>query len=177
LAVGKTAVRTELVAQHGFAYLRSSEHLRVLAKTQGLNSDRLTLQNLGDGLDVSTDYRWLIDDVARPAIEGSPNRRRWIVDAVRKKRQIEHFREAFGGAVHHVHFTASEEILRERYVTRQKEQGSDADMTPYEAAIDHDNERAACALIECADVVIDLGSVSTSVAVDSVLQQIDVGFV
>ena len=61
--------------------------------------DRLILQDLGDSLDVATDYRWLIDDFARPAIELNPDQGRWIVDAVRKTRQIQHFREAFGDAV------------------------------------------------------------------------------
>jgi adenylosuccinate synthase len=170
LAVGKTAVRLKLVSKHAFAYLRSSEYLRELAKAKGLTPDRLVLQNLGDDLDVATDYRWLIDDVARPSIERSPRQSRWIVDAVRKTRQIEHFRDAFRDAVRHIHFTASEEVLRARYKARQQEQGSGADMTPYEAAIDHDNERAARGLIECADVVINLEEVSPSAAVEIMLR-------
>jgi adenylosuccinate synthase len=170
LAVGKTAVRLELVSQHAFAYLRSSEYLRAMAKAKGLIPDRLILQDLGDSLDVATDYRWLINDVARPAIERSPEQGRWIVDAVRKTRQIEHFREAFGDAVRHIHFTASEGVLRARYEARQKVQGGAADMTTYEAAIDHDNERAARGLIECADVVINLADVSPSAAVEIILR-------
>lgn len=170
LAVGKTAVRLELVSQHAFAYLRSSEYLRALAKAKGLTPERLILQDLGDNLDVATDYRWLIDEVACPAIASSPGQSRWIVDAVRKTRQIEHFRDAFGDAVRHIHFTASEEILRARYEARQKSQGRAADMTPYEAAIDHDNERAARGLIGCANVVINLEEVSPSAAVEIMLR-------
>jgi adenylosuccinate synthase len=171
LAVGKTAVRLDLVFQHAFAYLRSSDYLRGLAKAQGLTPDRLTLQNLGDSLDRSTDYRWLIDDIARPAIDSDPHQRRWIVDAVRKERQIEHFRSAFEGEVCHVHFTAPERVLRERYQARQKEQGSEADMTPYEAAIDHDNERAARALVDCADFVITLVDVSPPATAETILRK------
>jgi adenylosuccinate synthase len=111
---------------------------------------------LGDELDKVTDYRWLICDVAQPAIKGTPAQTLWVVDAVRKRRQVEHFREAFGRAVYHVHFTAPEGVLRARYYGRQSEQGDQADLTSYDAAIDHDNERAARALIECADIVIDL---------------------
>ena len=56
LAVAKTAVRLELVSQHAFAYLRSSEYLRGLAKAKGLSPDRLILQDLGDSLDVATAF-------------------------------------------------------------------------------------------------------------------------
>jgi hypothetical protein len=172
LAVGKTAVRIELVSQHAFAYLRSSEYLRSLAKASGLKADRPTLQNLGDGLDVSTDYRWLIDDVARPAMDSSPQQRRWIVDAVRKRRQIEHFRKAFGDSIRHIHCTAPEPILRARYLARQAEQGAEADMTTYEAAIDHDNERSARSLIECADVVINVMDLPSSLLADDIFRRI-----
>ena len=60
--------------------------------------------------------------------------------------------------------------MRARYEARQKVQGGAADMTPYEAAIDHDNERAARALIDCADVVIILDDVSPSVVVEIMLR-------
>jgi hypothetical protein len=172
LGVGKTAARAELVSQHTFSYLRSSEYLRGLAKAQGLTPDRATLQNLGDSLDVSTDYRWLIDEVARPAIDSSPEQNRWIVDAVRKHRQIEHFRAAFGDAVHYVHFTAPEGVLRERYSARQKAQGAEADMTPYEVAIDHDNERAARALVGCAHFAIALVDVSPSAVAKMIVRRL-----
>lgn len=156
LAVGKTAIRSELVSGRGFSYLRSSEYLRALAKSRGLTTDRLALQTLGDDLDEATDYRWLISDVAQPAIKHAPAKTLWVVDAVRKRRQIERFREAFGPAAYHVHLTAPEAVLRTRYYGRQSEQGGQADLTPYESAIDHENERASRALIECADLVIDL---------------------
>ena len=118
LSVGKTAVRAVLVSSHGFSNLRSSEYLRSVAKIRGLSTDRRILQEIGDGLDMSTDYRWLIDDVAYPVMEDNPSQGLWIVDAVRKLRQIEHFRNRFGATVHHIHFTASEEVLRARYYVR-----------------------------------------------------------
>jgi adenylosuccinate synthase len=173
LAVGKTAVRMDLVATHGFAYLRSSEYIRGIAKTKALSGRRLNLQNVGDDLDLATDYRWLIDDVARPAMVAQPNQQHWIVDAVRKLRQIEHFREAFGGAVRHVHFVADEGILRERYRARQIAQASDADLTSYEKAIDHDNERSARSLGQYADLVVDLGVLSSAKAAQAVMQGLE----
>ncbi len=170
LAVGKTAVRVELMSAHGFGYVRSSEYLRGIAKAERLAIERGSLQYLGDRLDVTTDYRWLIDDVARPAIEGNLQKALWIVDAVRKVRQIEHFRSAFASAVYHVHFTATEQELRRRYIDRQREHGSKADLTPYEVAIDHDNERFSRSLIDHADLVVDLTTASSREAADFIVK-------
>jgi adenylosuccinate synthase len=170
LAVGKTAIRSALVDNHGFSYLRSSEYLRGVAKSRGIAIDRLGLQTLGDDLDKATDYRWLITDVAQPAMSEVLAQELWVVDAVRKHRQVEHFRDAFGHAVHHVHLTAPEEVLRARYYYRQAEQGNRADLTSYETAVDHDNERASRALIKCADVVIDVVDRTPAEVVQMILQ-------
>ena len=154
LAVGKTTIRELLEREHGFNNVRSSEYLRGRAAEKGLAPDRLTLQELGDGLDASTDYQWLLDDVARPMFAAKPEVQYWLVDAVRKKRQIEHFRAAFGGSVIHVHLTAPEEVLRGRYEERLLAKGEGVEGS-YERAIDHDNERSARGLVEVADIVLD----------------------
>ena len=119
VAAGKTSLRQELMEAHGFDYVRSSAYLKALAAQQNLgDGGRTSLQDLGDDLDLRSDYRWVLDDVARPGFAASPAQRRWLVDAVRKERQIEHFRDAFGTSVLHVHLTASEDVLRQRYMTR-----------------------------------------------------------
>jgi AAA domain len=169
LAVGKTAVRDQLVLTYGFSYLRSSQYLRACADRAGRSNDRKSMQNLGDRLDAETDYRWLIDDVALPAILNNPAQALWLIDAVRKARQIEHFRSAFGRAIFHVHFTAPESVLMGRYESRQRAQGDLADPTPYEMAIDHENERSARALIALADVVLDLSHLSADEAAQAVI--------
>lgn len=157
VAVGKTALRQELIAVHEFDYVRSGSYLLARAEQQGIASCRTDLQNLGDALDRQTDYRWLLDDVALPGFAKVPEQRRWLVDAVRKARQIEHFRAEFGSAVLHVHLTASEDILRNRYERRRLESGVIYDKTPYETAISHENEIASRSLISLADIVIDTG--------------------
>jgi len=169
VAVGKTAVREALVSKHGFAYLKSSQYLRAEAERAGLSSERVVLQELGDRLDEETDYRWLIDSVALPAMKRAPDSSRWVVDAVRKRRQIEHFRASFADAVFHVHFTADESILVDRYKARQISQGAAGDSTPYESAIDHDNERSARSLHVVADMLVDLGKYSASAAAEAIV--------
>lgn len=148
VAGGKTTLREELIAAHGFEPVRSSGFLRQLAAQRDLAADRTTLQDLGDGLDRQTDYRWLLDQVCKPAFAASPAQHRWLIDAVRKRRQVEHFRAAYGHAVFHVHVTAPETVLHRRYTVR-------GDSTPYEVAIQHENEVASRSLSEIADLVLD----------------------
>lgn len=148
IAVGKTSVRQELLAAHGFEHVRSSAYLKELAQTEG----RTSLQDLGDRLDEETDYRWLLDSVARPGFMALPGQQRWLVDAVRKKRQVEHFRDAYGPLVLHVHLTAPEEILKQRYASRLSTSG---DQPEYAIAIEHENETASRRLIDIADLVLD----------------------
>lgn len=156
VAVGKTTLRQVLLEEHGFEYVRSSAYLIELAAKQGEGTARSSLQEIGDGLDKTTDYRWVLDAVAIPAMAGYPEQRRWLVDAVRKERQVEHFRTEFGAAVLHVHLTASEAALRYRYEARTTALGTAGDTTPYDVAIAHSNEAASRSLISLADLVLDM---------------------
>ena len=169
VAVGKTTLRQELLSSRGFDYVRSSGYLMQLAKERGLAASRTSLQNLGDELDVATDYRWVVDEVARPAIEASPNQRLWLVDAVRKERQVAHFRNAFGNRVLHVHLHADEDVIRTRYEARRASLDEQADATPYEVAVHHENEILSRALISRADVVIDTKAASPAESAERIL--------
>lgn len=152
IAVGKTSVREELMSKHGYSYVRSSGYLVDFSSKQGQDEARTSLQDLGDRLDRETDYRWVLDDVARPAFAADPSKLRWLVDAVRKQRQVEHFREAFGPMVLHVHLNAPEDVLRQRYGGRLV---NAKDATTYNVAILHENEVASRSLILIADLVLD----------------------
>ena len=70
---------------------------------------------------------------------------------------MEHFREAFGPLVLHVHLTAPEEVLQRRYELRLATAG---EATPYAAAIQHENERASRSLSEFADLVLDTSTLT-----------------
>lgn len=156
IAVGKSSIAVALQDHHGFSRISSSGYLKGLAAKQGLGNERPILQRLGDDLDVLTDYRWLIDEVAKSTIQSRPEVSRWLLDSVRKQRQVEHFREQFGASVLHVHLTAPEDILRQRYESRAASAGNNQEATPYELAIGHPNEIAARQLIRIADHVADL---------------------
>jgi len=154
VSVGKTTLRDLLIARHSFGSIRSSGYLRELATKQNTGSGRLDLQELGDGLDRQTDFRWVLDDVALPAMAASPQTKRWLFDAVRKKRQVEHFRERFGEAIFHLHLDAPEEVLRERYEQRLRD-GGEPIQGAYDLAVAHENELESRSLIDLADDVVE----------------------
>ena len=106
---------------------------------KNLPRHRTALQQLGDELDVSTDYRWVVNDVAEHAIGNDPNVRRWLFDSVRKPRQVEHFRIRYSASVFHVHLIASEQVLRTRYDARLVGGNDYAGDVPLRVAIDHPN--------------------------------------
>lgn len=156
LAVGKSSIAAELVKVHGFQRIRSGAYLQALAQETGADQSRNGLQNLGDRLDTETDYRWLIDNVATPAILNNREVKFWLLDSVRKARQVEHFKEKFGTAVRHIHFNASDQVCRVRYNERLKAGGEYLGNTPYDEAIRHPNEVASRNLIILADNVFEV---------------------
>ncbi|MCZ8392604.1 AAA family ATPase [Achromobacter xylosoxidans] len=172
VAAGKTSVRQELINAHGFDYVRTSSYLIELLGGHGGQAGRRDLQTLGDRLDEETDYRWVLDEVARPGFISAPEQKRWIVDAVRKRRQIEHFRAACPDQVFHVHLHAPEEVLRQRYAARSS---LEKDNIAYEIAINHDNEIAARSLLKIADLVLDSNLMSPSSLANIIVEKITLG--
>jgi adenylosuccinate synthase len=156
IAVGKTAVRDELVANHRFDYVRSGRYLTEMANKRSLTVGRTSLQDLGDQLDEETDFHWLLDDVIVPALNEKFDVDRWIVDAVRKPEQVRHIRQMAGDpVVLHIHLTAPEPVLERRYETRRAMQPQNLDSIPYHVAVKHPNETISRGLYQIADEVYD----------------------
>jgi hypothetical protein len=165
LAVGKTTLRDVLINDHRFDYAKSGNYLMSQASQLGIQISRTSLQDLGDKLDLDTDYRWLITDVVTPAMQGNDLCERWIVDAVRKERQIIHFRDSFktSADIFHLHLTAPEAVLKSRYESRR------SDSVSYAVACSHENEKASRALIQTADMIRDTSLSSAKQIADDVL--------
>lgn len=168
IASGKTTLAAELIESHGFHRLKSSDYLKALCATRGLEISRANLQKVGDELDSQTDYRWLVSEIAAPRIASTPDQNRWLIDAVRKGRQIEHFRAAFGPEVLHVHVWASEEVLKDRYYRRHAAGESHEGSTSYGEAIAHPNEIASRDLMDHADLAINVHRVSTAATASAI---------
>lgn len=160
MAAGKSSVANLLISEYGFSRISSGEFLRGLAIARGLDVDRSSLQSLGDHLDLDTDFAWLVDEVAVPAM-GRGCGTNWLVDAVRKRRQVYHFRRRFN-AVTHVHISAPEHLLMQRYIERLLGTGADEDAArrEYSRATLHPNEIEARSLSDVADLHFDTSKMS-----------------
>ncbi|WEX14251.1 AAA family ATPase [Pseudomonas sp. G11] len=150
MASGKTSVSASLQERHGFVPISSGSFLRVQLASRNEPLDRHSLQELGDSLDRATDFSWLIESVASPAIEARPNVDNWLLDAVRKPRQVELFKLRFGDVVRHVHIVAPESVLEQRYAAR----GASL-LDEYQVSVQHPNEQSARSLAGFADKVLD----------------------
>ena len=150
MGAGKTHIANALQQLHQFQPISSGAFLRSYGGGTQKRLSRTDLQNLGDALDVQTDFRWVVDDVARPAISAAYSIQNWLLDAVRKAKQIEHFKDVFGESVRHIHLTAPEKVLRARYLAR-----GDFKEQDYLNARAHPNEVAARSLYAYADATFD----------------------
>lgn len=116
-------------------------------------SKRSSLQDFGDRLDLETNYSWIYWDLVFPAVNHVPNHRFWALDSVRKLEQVKCLREFFQGRVIHIHLTAPEFLLEQRYVARRRPE----DSRPYSVVRGHPNEIAARRLMRVADFVLSSG--------------------
>jgi hypothetical protein len=168
MAVGKSTVATELIGSHSFRTLRSSPFLNALIRSRGEEPSRASMQQLGDALDASTNFSWVVDDVATPMINASPEVGRWLFDAVRKHQQVSRFRQRFGDAILHVHLTAPDEELRRRFSSRIVGAPQIDYLSDFDRSIRHPNEVASRSLESIADLVLQVhqltaGQIATSI--------------
>ncbi|WP_219909888.1 AAA family ATPase [Trinickia symbiotica] len=153
---GKTSVAEVLERNYGFSGISTGGYLKSCLPSGG-DVTRSSLQDLGDRLDLETDFAWVIDAVAVPAMVAAPTTESWLLDAVRKPRQIERFRALFPNVLRHVHLHAPESTLQTRYVA-----GISPRAPAYTLAIAHPNEVAARSLGDFADQAFDTAQASAS---------------
>lgn len=154
-AAGKSTICELLKNDHGFVAIKSSQYLRSLVRPPKRDVTRALLQEIGDRLDVETDFNWLVDDVAIPQMAALQNQQLWFVDSVRKPEQISRFSEAFPRQVLHCHITAPDEILKTRLLSRSTAVDNIAYERTFEEHVKHPNENSARSLDKIAALVID----------------------
>ena len=93
---------------------------------------REAFQTAGDQLDEATDGSWVLEYLERDLRDLRPSDS-VIVDSVRIAKQIDAIRAAYGAAVTHIHLTAPQAVLAERYAKREGESGHSESLTYEEA--------------------------------------------
>lgn len=152
--MGKSTFTEHLTQKHSFALVSSSGILKDIASKKGLPVERKTLQDLGDKLDNETCYRW-VSDAFLQKLNHNEHNLYWIFDSIRKNQQKENFLRLFPNNSLHVHLTAPDNILAERYNNRKENQQNSQDKIPYEIAKNHTNEQEARSLFDQADLIYD----------------------
>lgn len=173
VTAGKTRIAGLLEREHGFSRVSTSGHLKAMAAQQGITVNRVAMQDLGDRQDIETDFTWPVT-VARAQMAAKPGSL-WLLDAVRKRRQIHHFRAQISGNVLHVHVWAPEAVLRARYATRQAAGEEYGDGSTYEDFVGRPNEIESRSLIKLADITLDTSVLSTEDAVQLILERMSGG--
>ena len=114
---GKSKLALQLETEFGYARFRTSEFIKEWARENGRQTDRQTLQKIGDELDSETSHKWLFDAVLSEQ-RASPKSTYWVVDNVRNAQQLEYFRGHHDWSLIHVHLYARTEDLKERFAKK-----------------------------------------------------------
>ena len=150
VASGKSTV-AEAVLRH-VEGIRISTRQLILDLTE-TDSERLSLQEAGDRLDIETGGAWVTEGVESRI--GDDRLQIVVVDAVRRIEQVERLRSAFPEGVRHVHLTASPVELAKRHSARRHDVVEPAD---YSEVLTNSTEAEVDRLAGSADVVMDISS-------------------
>jgi len=169
--VGKTSITDILQKDHGYGTIKSSKYLREIAAREKLPITRENLIAIGDRLDEETDYLWIVEKVTKPQIFENPSINNWLLDSVRKKQQVVHLRTKTYLEVFHVHVTASEEVIKERYMLRQNHNKDSGYEQSYDDLIQCPNEIASRSLEAIADYVLIYEDILPAQAAQKIMAQ------
>ncbi|HEX7964206.1 MAG TPA: adenylosuccinate synthetase [Gammaproteobacteria bacterium] len=146
---GKSNLAKRLRDRHGLTVVSTRELIRQLEPN--VEPERKAMQRAGERLDRKTEGGWVAEAVGRLTTNNS-DIEYLVVDAVRIRNQIAGLRRAYGSKVIHIHLTASDEVLRDRYL---KKQSPIQELPTYADVQKNATERNVKKLAEFADVVIN----------------------
>lgn len=113
----KSAFAQKLSEEYGFELIKTSDVLRERSSSQLTRNE---LQECGDSLDDSTDFRWVHDAVVS-ATKSKTAPDTFILDHIRHKGQLEYFRTQSDLDVIHIHLFAQDWFLEAEFNKRQIE--------------------------------------------------------
>lgn len=150
----KTTLASNLAERFGFEVFKTRV---VLARIHDeANPDRLSLQELGNRLDKSTQGLWVIKEFQKQIFPEPLAGSLHVIDAARILKQLTALRQAFGASVVHVHLLASDERLFERYVLAYGQgRRTKTIREEYRKAKADNTERQVDSLADYADLVIN----------------------
>jgi len=153
VASGKSSLAAGLVERHNAVRISTRDLLVQHAKSAGhpLTEKRRSLQEYGTKLDSDSAGKWIVEALI-PVLYGLPDDQVVVLDSVRLSEQLDELRRTFGRTVVHVHVTAFDEDLEERFKSRAD--GIDSE-TSYEAVARDLTERQVESLAPLADLHVN----------------------
>jgi adenylosuccinate synthase len=146
---GKSTLSDGLRKRFKMDLLKTKEIIR--QRFPASESERGTLQKLGEQLDRKTSGGWVRDEVTR-YLEENPKAELLLIDAVRIEEQVEAIRKAFGPKVFHIHLDAPDDVLSIRY--RDRKQPDVKEFGSYSQVVKNRTEQRINRLRGVADAVI-----------------------
>lgn len=144
IAVGKTTIGNFLKSK-GFNYGRFSLVLESILQERGLEPCRQTLQQVGEEVHKNQGQRWLCKKLTQLL----PNQGNIVIDGLRHPDDHSYLVETFGHAFLHIHLNAPQEVLLERYISKENSKED------FIKAISHPVEMNVHQLSSLAHVVIN----------------------
>ncbi len=153
IGVGKSTLCNKLAHTFGSRLVKTRELIESLAtqKIADFKVGRVSLQEYGEQLDRETEGRWVADAVDLISKE-NPSIETLVIDSVRIQAQIDELRSRFGLNVFHIHLTAAEAVVAERYADRPPKF---AELATYQDTQRNSTEAAVEQLALKADALID----------------------
>ncbi|WP_438032426.1 adenylosuccinate synthetase [Sorangium sp. So ce204] len=148
VASGKTTLSDALVNRYRFKRLKTRDLIHAMA---GTAAERGALQEAGERLDRETGGLWVAGALTR-SVSQLGDDETVVVDAVRIEAQVDAIRRAFGLRTTHVHLTASDGVLAQRYRDRNR---AVQEFSSYAKVRANATESGIEKLKDIADVVID----------------------
>lgn len=149
---GKSALVEQLREKHDARVVKTKE--LILKKWPKTKDERRSLQLAGQKLDREDGGVWVAEALQRIIDETSQDKTPkglYVVDSVRILGQISSIRKAYGADVHHVHLTATDIELRNRFESRSRSEDQGVE---YEQLKGNKTEKGVEKLADVADVVV-----------------------
>jgi adenylosuccinate synthase len=154
IAAGKSTLAEHLSKEFAFCHFRTKDVLLNLSKQYS----RVDLQNYGEQLDRETEGGWVVQSFTKQYLISSAKCNRFVIDAVRIKEQVAHFRKRFPPIVVHVHVKCSDaKVLEERFNKRLASSYVKMTHKKYAAIKRNATESQVNSLEAIADLVINTG--------------------
>jgi adenylosuccinate synthase len=163
ICAGKSTVVENLRIRYGARIVKTRDLIK--HQLPNVKDERGSLQRAGERLDRQDGGAWVKNALGRfieSADEASTPSGLFVVDSVRIRGQVDAIRGAFGASVHHIHLTASEEVLRKRY---QQRGSRTEEFSDYDEVKKSPTERGVERLAEVADIVVATDRCSKSAVV------------